>query len=183
MLLLPAALLSACNGEGPSEVSYSLDKEELILVVGEEAALTVTAEGGEADLIWESENSAVAAVTGAGKSASVTAVAAGETAVTVSVGGEEKCRCTVTVIEAPVVCNVPSGKLVVRKNAVVTVKAWISEGLTDPVTWESSDESVCEIASQGSIARITALKRGECTVTVRCGAYSSDFLFIVGING
>lgn len=183
MLLLPAAFLAACGEGTPSEVSCTLDKTELVLVVGEEATLTVTAEGGEADLIWKSENSAVATVSGAGKSVSVTAVAEGETVVTVSVGEEEKCRCRVTVIGPPVVCNVPSGKLVVRKNAVVTVKAWIAETLTDPVTWECSDKSICEIEAQGSIARIKAVKRGECTVTVRCGAYSSDFVFVVGING
>ena len=183
LLLLSAALFCACGEEIPPEISYTLDKTELTLIVGEEGTLTAAPSGEEeGQFIWTSENTAVATVSGEGLTASVTAVAEGKTTITFKVGETEKCRCSVTVLKTPVKCNVPSGRIVVRKNSVVTVKAWIAENLPGPVTWECSDESICTVEYQGNIALLTAVKRGECTVTARCGEYASSFVFVVGIN-
>lgn len=188
-----AAGLAACTlpedplPDGPQQPPvYTIDRTEMTLAVGESGTLTLVpdAESTAAPVLytWTCDDNAVATVEGSGLSATVTALSEGAVTVKAMDGETEIARCDVTVIAYPVVVNVPSGKLILRKNTVVTVKAWIAEGLEDPVTWESSDEAYGTVDYQGPIARVKAVKRGDCTITVRCGSYSACFQLVIGLN-
>ena len=85
-----------------SVTGVKLDKTSLSLKTGESAALTAAVEPGDAtnkSLSWSSSNTGVATVDASG---TVTAVAAGETTITVTTAdGGKTASCTVTVTEAP----------------------------------------------------------------------------------
>lgn len=184
-LVLAAGLLAACNQTSSAPPTYTIDRTELTLAVGESGTLTLVpyAESSAAvSYVWTSEDPGIATVAGSGLTATVTAVSEGAVTVKAMDGERELAHCEVTVTAYPVTVNVPSGKLILRKNTVVTVKAWIAEGLREPVTWESSDEAFGTVEYQGPIARVKAVKRGNCIITVKCGGYSASFELIIGLN-
>ena len=182
LILLMAAVLglSACG----SKDSAKLSKEELTLGVGGQETLTVVWEGtapSDVEYRWESSDKAIVTVEAEGETATVTAVAVGEAVVTVYNGNSEIATCSVTVIKtAPLYVTVPEGKLVLRNGGTATVRAKNSIPMTGEYVWESSDETIAVIESQGELARVTAKKRGECTITVTNGEYSASFTLIVG---
>lgn len=190
LLLLAAAVMSLCVACGETQKEARLDKTALELGIGGSDTLTLTwteADGSAsegdatAEYIWKSSNEECVTVTAEGNVATVTAVSEGSATVTVSQGEKQLASCSVTVKKSPITVTVPEGKLVLRKGATVTVKANGTEGLGD-VVWESSDEGIGAVESQGKIARVTAVARGECVITVRCGGYSAAFTLIVGLN-
>ena len=143
----------------------SLDQETLELAVGESKVLTATVTPENADdlsLTWTSSDPSVATVDKSGK---VTAVAAGETTITVKTNdGGYEAECVVTVSE----------DLQIR---VENVAATISTGMTMKVdvtvipetaetpeyVWSSSDPTVATVDENGEIKALTA---GTTTITV-----------------
>ena len=192
LVLLAAAILSLCAcGEKPAGgTSASLDKTTLELGVGGSDTLTLTWDGGEpapgedpaTTYIWTSSDEAVVTVAASGNTATVNGVAEGSATVTVSQGEKQLASCSVTVKASRLSVTVPEGKLVLRKNATVTVKVKGTEELDGDIVWESSDTSIGTVESQGAIARVTAVARGECVIRVRCGSDSAEFTLIVGLN-
>lgn len=184
LILIAAVALSlcACGGGGKA----TLNKTELTLGVGSRETLTLVWEKGEGDesaeYRWESSDEAIVTTAAEGESATVIAVAEGTAVVTVYEGEKALASCNVTVVGSPLSVTVPEGRLVVRNNATVTVRAKSLTPLTEEYTWESSDTSVATVEYQGEIARVTSVGRGECTVTVRNGIYSASFTLIVGLN-
>ena len=183
-----AIALAACGGSNNDPV---LDKKELTLCVGAQETLTLVLEnkdgttsavGESVEYTWKSSNEDVVTVEAEGATATVTAVADGNAVVTVYDGKTELSKCTVTVVTSPLSVTVPEGKLVVRNNTTVTVRAKSITALTGEYVWESSDPTIATVEAQGVIARVTAKKRGECTITVKNGIYSASFTFIVGLN-
>ena len=182
-----AIALAACGGsDGPV-----LDKKELTMSVGAQETLTLVVEnkdgttsavGESVEYTWKSSNEEVLTVEAEGATATVTAVAEGSAVVTVYDGNKELSKCTVTIVLSPLSVTVPEGRLVVRNNTTVTVRAKSITALTGEYVWESSDPTIATVEAQGVIARVTAKKRGECTITVKNGIYSASFTFIVGLN-
>ena len=182
--------LAACGGDntGDNTSAITLSKETLTLKAGGSATLEATiAEGAEftaEELTWVSSDADVVSVTGEGATATVTAKAVGTATITVSFG-EEKAECAVTVEKSdinPISIFLPEGKLVVKINVTTTVKAISEIPLTGEPVWSSSDTSIGTVESQGLTARVTSLKRGECTITVQCDGYSASFTLVVGIS-
>ena len=182
VLIMAAAIgLSACTSS-----KASLDKEELTLGVGGKETLTVVWEGeapASAEYRWESSDETIVTVEGDGITATVSAIAVGKAVVTVYDGSTELATCNVTVNKSdPLYVTVPEGKLVVRNGTTVTVRAKNTVPMTGEYVWTSSDETMAVVESQGEIARVTAKKRGECTITVTNGNYSASFTFVVGLT-
>lgn len=199
LILISAAMLtlSACGlfeqpPTGTEKVAV-LDKTELTLCVGAQDTLTLywTEEGsdvlfaeigGAIEYRWESSDEETVTLTAEEGTATVTAVAEGTAVVTVYEGEKALASCNVTVVTSPLSVTVPEGKLVVRNGQVVTVRVKSAIPLTGEYEWSVSDAAIAKVESQGDIAMITATKRGECTVTVANGVYTTSFTFIVGIN-
>ena len=193
-----ALTVSACTGDGGGKKpSLVLDQTELALTVGQTATLhlmepapavaSLSAEGSDlmTEYVWTSSAPEIASVEATGTEAAVTAVAAGNATITVKYGETILGTCAVTVSEPfePFLYSVPEGKLVVRKGAVVSVRAGVADDVAEQCVWETSDASVATVEEQGRIAMVTAVSRGECTITVRLGDQSASFTFIVGITG
>ncbi len=191
---LLCAGLCACNsGEDSSEApvaKLTLDRTEIVLEEGESASIVaqVTDFEGDVQVVWTADSGAVT-VSPDGMSVTVVAVSEGEATVTASatIAGESgeitlTAGCTVTVNRPALYVNVPAGKLVLRKNTTVTVKAFADESLTGEAVWTVSDSAIAKVESQGLIARVTALANGECEVKVSFGGRESSFTLVCGLN-
>ena len=190
--LLPIILLGAATvafGACGGSKDPVLDKKELTMCIGAQETLTLVLEnkdgttstvGDSVEYTWKSSDEAVLTVEAEGSKATVTAVAEGNAVVTVYDGSKKLSTCSVKVVTSPLSVTVPEGRLVLLKNATATVRVKSLIPLDDPYVWESSDTSICTIEYQDNIARVTAVARGECVVTVRSGVYTASFTFIVG---
>ncbi len=185
LILLTAALgLCACGG---SKAVGALDKEVLSLAVGGKETLTFTLFEGEeladGELQWTTSDESVATVEGKQLTATVTGAKAGSATIALTLDGKELASCKVEVYVSPLSVTVPSGVLVLIKNAKATVRLKSSSPIEEQdIVWESSDETIGTVEYQGRIAIVTAVKRGQCTITARCGADKASFTLIVGKN-
>ena len=77
----------------------------------------------------------------------------------------------------------PEGKLVLRNGGTATVRVTSDSPLNEEkYVWESSNASIGTVEYQGKVARVTATGRGECTITVSNGSYTTSFTLIVGLT-
>lgn len=170
----------------PSGTVIALNKTELTVFVGSEEQLLLENASGKT-AVWESSDKTVATVDAEGTGAFVKGIKAGTATITVTVE-EQKLTCTVTVRESPLSVFLPdaptgslrNGRLVLIKNGVATVRAMSEIELSGTPKWTSSDESVGTVEYQGLIARVKAVARGECTITVECDGYKASFTLLVG---
>jgi uncharacterized protein YjdB len=117
-------------------------------------------------IVWKSGNEAVATV----KNGVITAVSSGSTKITATVGAFS-CNIPVTVQIAVESLSLTPTKLSLTAGQSQALSLVVlPENATENLRITSSDESVA-IYSEG---RITALKRGEATITVKSGAYSAS---------
>ena len=196
LILLGAAAVSfaACgetDGEGGTVAV--LTKTELTMSVGAQETLTLSwvdetgnavAEGEAIDYRWTCSDVGVVTVTPDGNTAVLTAIAEGEATVSVYDGEEKLATCLVKCVESPLSFEktVPEGKLVLRKGGQATVRVNSSIPLTGEYEWSSSDDTIATVEYQGAIAIVTAKNRGDCTITVRNGAYEASFVVSVGLT-
>jgi len=163
--------LSACGGSAPT-----LDKSELSIVEGDSVTIEASYEGKE-ELVWSAEDTSIVTVEGEGTKAVVTAVAEGETVVYVT-AGETRAECKITVTAPPLSIFLPEGKIVLKKNVTATVKAHTT--LQGEAVWTVSDPTVASLDAEGLTVRVTALKVGECTLSVKVGESTATVTVIVG---
>ncbi len=196
LLSLVAALcclLCAC-GEGnvpidPPDPGLALNRTSLTLMVGAEEQLVAIYEGKK-EISWTCSDETVVSVEPVEGGAYVTGLKVGTATVTASFE-EVNVSCTVTVKESPLSIFLPdaptgslkNGRLVLVKNGVATVRAFSEIALDGDPVWTVDDESIASVEWQGLIARVTALKRGICTITLSCDGYSASFTLYVGITG
>ena len=172
-----SAGIAACGGETNDELpvaSVSLNKTELSLAVGDEETLEVIINPRNAtnpSVEWSSSETSVATVEG-GK---VTAVAVGQTTITVTAGGKSA-TCAVTVTEKVTVAvtsvslNHASIKMVVGETNTNLVPTILPANATDrTVTWTSS--SACVTVSDKG--HLTAESVGNATITATAGGKSA----------
>ncbi len=175
--------LSACG----ETVSIELSGLQHELVVGESVEIVAVTEGRTGELIWGAEPDGIVTVEPAQESATVIAVAAGETVVYAEFtqnGKTYRQEYALTVTPAPeplLTVGLPTGKLVLRRNESARVRAYAEGTLSGEAVWESSDVSIGTVEYQGMIAVVTAVSRGECTITVTYGGEQCSFTLIVGI--
>ena len=163
----------------PAEIKVTgveLDKTTLSLVEGTTGSLTATVapeNATDTTVTWASDNPSVAAVDQSGK---ITAVSEGTATITATANGDSTKAATCTVTVKP--DSVPAESVTLNKTALTleigdtaTLTATITPAdTTDQPVWSSSDESVVTVDQSG---KITAVGRGEATVTVKAGEASA----------
>lgn len=177
-LLGVALLFCACSAK-PQAV---LDKTQLTLKTGARETLTLT--GAEGDLTWSSSDETVVTVEGEGETVEAVARGVGSAEITVTCGDETIATCSVTVEKSTLSVFLPENPnlLVLKRNMTATVKAYSETALSEDPVWESSDPSIATVEYQGLTARVTAVARGECEITVRCGEEAASFRLCVGVS-
>ena len=147
----------------------SLNKSTLSLPEGASETLTATLTPPNAsNIIWTSSNNEVASVDSDGK---VTAIKASTTPVTITAttqDGSKSATCTVNVTQAnvpvtAVLLNESTMILTVNSTRKLTATIVPSNASIQGLTWNSSNNNVAEVASDGTV---TAKVPGNATITV-----------------
>ena len=158
---------------GPAEAPAapaSLSATAIRLGVGEKYVIFPD---GAGECSYASEDAKIAAVS---KDGVITAKKAGETKITVSLGGQV-IECTVTVVKAPSKVTLSASKLSMGAGQTAVLTAELNNGNESAVEFSSSKKSVATVDENGVItahakgsAKITAKayngKKASCTVTV-----------------
>lgn len=174
------ALLVGCNNHSPEEsggsssdvtvsVGITLDRNSCTLGVGETTTLFPSVTGYEGNITWTTSDNSVVTVDG-GK---LTAQKQGTAVVKAIIDGAEA-ACTVTVTRASEVgtltTDYSSLNLLVGKSvevqASVTFDGTIVEGLS--FEWNSENEAVASVVSEGDKASVSGLTSGSTFITVSC---------------
>lgn len=147
----------------------TIDKAQLELKIEEEAPLTATITPENAtnqDIIWGTDNSTVAEISGEGV---VTAKAPGSAVVTVTtVDGAKTAACTVIVIPdvvevAGVTIDKTQLELKVEEKASLTAIVLPENATNKDITWSTDNPTVAEVSGEGMV---TAKAPGSTVVTV-----------------
>lgn len=156
--------------------SISVSEDRLNLYEGENANVTVevTPSNATYTLSWESLNPQIATVDNNGN---IHAISKGEATITASISDSvEKCKylIIVKVMQKPVEAtdiHIISYSNVVRKSSTLPLECVITPNTIscDLVTWESSNESVAKVSSDGCV---TPVAKGTTTITARIGNVS-----------
>lgn len=158
--------------------SVSLSKTELTLTEGDSETITATVKPDDATdktVTWTSSDPAVATVEG-GK---ITAVKEGEATITAK-AGDKTATCKVTVekkIIAVESVELDKSELELTEGDSATLVATVKpDDATDKtVTWSSSDPAVATVEG----GKITAVKEGTATITVKAGEKSATCVVTV----
>lgn len=143
----------------------SLNKAELALIVGEEATLTATVKPDNATdktVTWSSSDATIAMVTD-GK---VKAVKEGKTTITAKAGEiTATCKINVTKIDVESI-ELDKASLKLGTGQYTTLIATVKpeDATYKKITWLSTDETVASVDENG---KVTALKKGEVTITAK----------------
>ena len=172
----------------PSEAPVFPDKvilQETQAVISPGETLKLKAELSPANvnqsaLVWSSSDSKVASVDQNGL---VTAAGEGQADITVKTQNDKMAVCHVTVKERMItklILNMDSAYLKVGQSTQIKVERYEPENATEKpeITYTSSDPSVASADEQG---KVTALKIGESTITVRTkSGVSAECKIMVG---
>ncbi len=154
----------------------SLNKTSLTLYEGGTQTLTATvtpSNSSNKSVSWSSSNTSVVTVDASGK---VTAVKAGTATITVKTadgGYTAKCSVTVQVKVAGVSLNKASLTLYEGGTQTLTATVTPSNASNKSVSWSSSNSTVASVDANG---KVTAVKAGTATITVRTadGGYTAN---------
>lgn len=158
--------------------SVAISADKTTLEIGETAQLTATITPADAtgEITYESSDTAVATVDENGL---VTAVAAGTATITAKFA-DKSATIDITVNAASVPATgieVSAEKTSIKVGETTQLTATITpDGATDTVTYESSDTSIATVDEDG---KVTALKAGEVTITVKAGSVSDTITITV----
>ncbi len=171
---------SAADGGGtavpvPASITMSAPSATINAINGSTTVMAVVRDGSGASLsgasvVWSSENSAVATVSGSGSTATITAHSRGVTVISVRSGGVTS---SVTVfVRSAFAATVAPANLTVRVGQSTTLSALVSadDGASTAVTWTSSEPAVATVNAQG---RVTGIAIGSTTVSARSISDSS----------
>lgn len=110
---------------------------------------------------WSTSNSKVATVS---KTGTVTPKGAGTATITATTTSGQKAAYKLTVKKAPSSIRLDAASSTLNIKDTKQLKATLSSGSTGTVTWSSSNKSVASVSGSG---KITALKAGTATITVK----------------
>lgn len=142
-----------------------LHEVEMVLGVGQEKVLgvTIVPEDFVGEIVWTSENPAVAEVDGNGK---ISGKAAGTTGISVTVGNiTEICRVTVMKFVTDISLSCDDTVIEIGETAQIASQVYPLDATNQTLVWESSDATIAEVSQDGIV---TALKKG--TVEIRAAA-------------
>lgn len=157
----------ACDSKEINNVeSVSLD-ETLTMVVGDVLTLEpvfIPSDAADRSVTWDSSEEAFATVDADGN---VTALAAGETTITVTtVDGEKTDTCVITVISEERISLDPAEVSLLVGDEQTLVATVLSAGTDQSVTWRSSDPLVATVDETGLVK---AVANGEATIRAISG--------------
>lgn len=173
LIVCTCVVLCACEEE-QAPITVSLDRQTANLEEYRTLKLTATSEASVTG--WTSSDEAVATVSANG---TVTAVAQGETTITVTVEGGQTASCVVTVVPTSVqpVLTVSQSEIVVAQDGegfeVSVLATWDGKQFTESVayTWEISQGKADDLLvitpdESTSKATVEGIKQGETEITV-----------------
>lgn len=159
-----------------SVTGISLDKEDMLVEIGDETVLTATLAPENATdktVTWKSDEPTIASVDANGK---VTAVAEGKTIITASSNGFEA-TCSFWVVTeivdvTGVTLNHLTRSLLIGETQEVTLEATVApaNATVQTVAWTSSAPAVATVDDNG---KVTAVSAGTATITATCGEHSA----------
>lgn len=155
--------------------SVTLDKSSLNLVEEQEALLVATFSPAEAEVgavVWASSNDKVASVSQEGK---VSALAPGETTISVA-AGDVKAECKVTVTKriikvTQITLSATELNLEPGGEAQLTATFDPADADLSSVVWASSAEAVATVSQDG---KVKAVADGVATISVTAGAVKAE---------
>ena len=146
----------------------TLDEDAIMLEKGDSQTLKATIKPENATIdktvTWSSENEKVAKVDKNGK---ITAVDAGTTNIIATTSNGLMAKCSVTVTSKITSISLNESKIELQSSKTKTLKATIyPSNTTDDktLTWKSSNTNVATVNSNG---KVTAVKEGTATITVK----------------
>ena len=155
-----SVLLTLVGCEPPVKPVITLQPTDLTLNIGQTHTLvaTITPEGTEAQITWQSSQAEVATVDANGV---VTAISVGTTTIIASGTDMEPAQCVVTVRDNSIILSVDSIQLIPYDTCriIAELPAWDS---ISQITWASDNEDVATIDQNGLI---TAVAEGTATIT------------------
>lgn len=174
------------TNSGSLATGITLSQTSLTMNSGTTAQLTATLspEGAVGSVTWTSSDESVATVDANGI---VTAVAGGSCSITATAayGVVITATCEVTVIQLATKIELSATSLVLALNSYQKIIATVmpSTASNTKVSWSSSDDSVAEVTSNGSVV---AAGLGECTVTCSSedgsGVTANCAIRVIGAN-
>lgn len=182
-----SSLAKAEIPEGEVITGITLDQTALVMEEGAETNLTaaILPEGAEAgkEITWTSDKPGVAAVTGNGKTAVITAAGkSGETAVITVACGDQSASCKVTVTRVKSLNVTPDSlneMMIGDKEALTLQVTWENDQKDgtviekDAAVWSSDDESVVKVTGNGKTAEVEAVGAGTANVKAEKGGKSA----------
>lgn len=160
LALVMSVFAAACVSD---PVTVSISQVTAEVTVGKTVSLTATASDGS-EVVWSTDNEAVATVTDRGK---VLGVSAGTAVITAS-AGEASATCTVTVKEAVVITFKDANgaeltEATVNREGTLQLSATASDG-SEITAWSSSNPEVASVSETGLV---TGIFDGEANITAR----------------
>ena len=147
-------------------ISFENNVTEKTINKGENFTLNVVYNPTDTDasktITWSSTDTSVAKV----ENGKVTAVGSGETTITATSTNGKKAECKVTVVNPLVSISIKDSTSIQYGQTEQLVVTYNPEDTTDDktISWTSSDSSIAEVASDGTI---TAKKVGTATITAK----------------
>ncbi len=179
------------SGDVTEVTSVTLDEERLDLEVGESAALTASVlpeNAADGEVSWNVADELVAGieVSEDTKSATVTALSAGETVITAASGGKTA-ECAVSVNESSntevtgISLNCARMELCEGDYDILTAAVTPENATDGEISWSVADESVAgiEVSEDGESATVSALSAGETVITAAAGGKTAECVVVV----
>jgi uncharacterized protein YjdB len=140
-----------------------LNKNKVSILEGESARVTATVTPTDStdSIYWSSSNKQIATVTQTGL---IRAVGGGVVTITAQTNSGAIAQVNVTCKAAPTYIRLNHTALTLKKGKHATLKYSLSAGsVTSKLTWKSSNKKIATVNSSG---KVTAKKKGSCTITV-----------------
>lgn len=154
-------------------VELSCDSLRLFIGEGNTVTATITSDGTGASIEWSSDNEAVASVDSSGN---ITAIAEGEATITATAGGKSASLTVSVYVNSLIDCGNEVGIL-----QSVGDKGKIDSGLSGNLTYESDNEAVATVDSDGAI---TAVGAGRAKITIKSddGSFAYWYVWVESLN-
>lgn len=171
----PAPTPEPTPSPAPMSLLYQgAEVNSVTVLTGAEFTLSADTGGAGGEVVFSSDNEAVAVCDREGR---VHAVAEGTANITASLGGQSSvCKVTVTRPANPTVAICFLGKPIydftmnATANETIQLKADVQPSGAGGVVWSTTDEKIATVSSDGLV---TALSEGSCQVVCTCGESST----------
>ena len=151
--------------------SFAISAQSIMMDLGDtnkSVSVTVTTEGGSADVVWSSSNPEIAEVVSLDQNGwigSITPKKPGTTTITAAIGNAQR-KCEVTVSGM----YLDTTSITLAENESKTLPKYFQFGAAaGSVSWQSGDPTIVQVSGTNLVGR----SPGTTTVTARSGTYES----------